>query len=81
MNTCDTCKHWTAGEYSNVRLCKCPAIKFGSVQFSEDDNSEVMASKDDDSRVDLDEAAVIDGSGYLAELYTGPKFGCVRWEA
>lgn len=46
-----------------------------------DDASEDLMVAATDVIIKATKAYTIDGSNYVAELWTGPDFGCVKWEA
>jgi hypothetical protein len=72
VNKCKDCKHWgESGGYeesAELRFCKAvPHYNASGIEPSAD--------------IHDDYAGVQDGSGYSANLLTGPEFGCIKWEA
>lgn len=70
MKTCDTCKHWASEPVStfpssNEHECLCPKI----------DNDGRFAPDGDDCLRQFGNDA-----GWIMNA-TGPKFGCIHWEA
>lgn len=67
--TCKTCKYWGARHWAHGNGHKCDA-------------AEDMARWDYDAEALLNDGfGTEDGEGYVSELYTGPDFGCIHWEA
>jgi hypothetical protein len=72
MNTCATCRHWGTEAYT---------------YYADDGPSEpghricgkIGLLNDSLKQVEV-RAFTIDGSGYLAELWTQSDFACVLWE-
>lgn len=76
MKTCKTCKWWDkdgsrSQKHQQTQLCLCPSIS------SSASNAEWCPNT---FNVTGSNAELIDGSGYLALLRTGPDFGCVHHE-
>lgn len=71
MNTCDTCKWWT-----NARD---PRSKFNKVCKNQAviDSSDYRM-KDDEAGIEQDET---EDDTPAVNFFTGPSFGCVKWEA
>lgn len=75
MNTCDTCRHWDDESYLDpernphlLNMCvlrACNNIKLNAVT---------------DDKNDFSDSVHHSGDGYGANA-TGPKFGCIHWEA
>lgn len=82
MKTCDCCKHWEkdSDPAEKLGICKSPAIKFGVRRTNEETFDMRIVAEADSSAIDLDEAAVTDGSGYFGAFHPGPKFGCIHWQ-
>lgn len=82
MKTCDCCKYWEKDRdpAEKLGICKSPAIKFGVCRTNEVTSDMRIVAEEDSSAIDLDEAAVTDGSGYHGEFHPGPKFGCIHHE-
>lgn len=74
MNNCKDCKYWEQDEQFNDYLKRgyglCEKINLGGNMVK------------DHEEVDLGQklAFTEDGSGYKANLYTLPMFGCQLWE-
>lgn len=66
MPTCDTCKYWKASYLKKGKMC-CDFI-------------DTISAEKPPSNVEL-EATASDDSGLMAELVTGPKFGCVHHQS
>jgi hypothetical protein len=83
VNRCETCRHWGNN----------PASEWHSATFSEEfpyeqvprtDRKLCGSPKITDGEVDNpeeDSASAVDCEDYHAFLQTGPKFGCIHWEA
>lgn len=71
MNTCDTCKYWRIAEavaiLSNSTHALCGHPKLASTNATTGGGSDY-------------EDGAEDGEAYSG-IYTGPKFGCIHWEA
>jgi hypothetical protein len=72
MNTCDTCKHW--GQIDNA-----PPGAYGDCTALLSDSSPTDNSPPDGAYIP--EACDRYGDRLQPELITGPKFGCIHWEA
>lgn len=75
--TCDACRHWGVHEANGWHSSGCsdhqpPSQKFCGCPKVTDGT--VVAPADDI-------ASAVDCEDYHAFLLTGPKFGCVHWEA
>jgi len=74
MNTCDACKHYT------------PVVNPHGPTWSHRNCGECWLTNQPDptdrlSFVAVDKIASMSGDGGGSELYVGPKFGCIHWEA
>lgn len=91
MERCKTCKWWRVPDdefrrYGEARRCHSPKVVFvvpnpvpPHYEWSELVRKGAAYS-DAPRRLADDEAGVMDGEGYKAELWPGPDFGCVHHE-
>jgi hypothetical protein len=87
--TCKSCKWWGDGkpyraitDPHNSKTCNCPKIVFAvtrDVSEEHDDDWQLVDAKSEQP-IASDMAGVLDGSGYLGRLETGPDFGCIHHE-
>lgn len=73
MKTCDACKHYTPG--SNPYRPTWSHRNCGTCELADRPDHTDSASV-----VAIDKIASV-GSGGGSEVYVGPKFGCIHWEA
>ena len=89
MKTCSTCKHWLykavgEGRYAPAQHVCTPIDPdtFKAMKLPFEVRRCLHPSKTFCERpVEANGFGVCDGSDYMAELVTGPEFGCVRHEA
>ncbi|HUW15155.1 MAG TPA: hypothetical protein VM537_35890 [Anaerolineae bacterium] len=84
--TCETCKWWVRDPEGDGRYLGCsiiapydidaggPMIMPWEVRFCLSPKITFF-----ERPVDRDGATIVDGSEYMADLITGPDFGCVLW--
>jgi hypothetical protein len=85
MGRCDKCQHWTPSEDHNVEAAgmrKCRAVR--PLWHVIEDATRGMTYGDGNAyrAAEIEalrraRAVVNDGSSYMADLFTGPDFGCV----
>lgn len=89
MGTCKTCRWWRGDDkntwlYANVKRCDSPKILFASETVRRGDERLLAAGgamdADPHHVLESDEAGIMDGSGYIASMHTGPDFGCIHHE-
>ena len=85
---CKNCRWWywpnpADDDPVNVRLCNCPKIEFSkeNIGWESANETRLMVANDDEHVLSGDEAAVCDGSGYIAKFLPGPDFGCIHFVA
>jgi hypothetical protein len=71
MNTCDTCKHWGPNQGDQSRKIDHPLTGACHNSNVVGDSIEMVADNPSFACIDVEEAVFV----------TGPKFGCVNWEA
>jgi hypothetical protein len=82
MKTCKNCKHWGPSEdWDSYAHPKDPDTygEMANMPFKVDQcrNPQLLFCE---RPVEENQAAVCDGSSYMAKLYTGPKFGCTDFQ-
>lgn len=83
MNTCSTCAHWKMHdkeEVDNIVNPRDPDTWEPMQMPFEIRRCEHPAKTFYERPVERNGFGLSDGSQYYAQLYTGPDFGCVRWE-
>lgn len=84
MNTCATCKHWTVvqerddGSYENIYNPVDPDTWEPMDMPFEIRRCNNPAKTFCERPVERNGFGTADGSTYMADLFTGPDFGCVR---
>lgn len=94
MNTCATCANWSEPKEWDVKdagLGRCSRIKHESPHelfdlrdwegfegMTWEQREEALKASRTAKAIEA-QAIVVDGSGYRADFYCRPEFGCVLW--
>jgi len=88
MGRCEECAHWVDPEEWDVRqagMGRCDRIRHENphqllgVGWVMHDDTEKLALRTRNAAEAM--AIVVDGSGYRADFYCRPDFGCVLWKS
>lgn len=75
--TCDACRHWGTNPASEWHSAAYRDDQPGESKFCGSTSITDGVSDSGDPAI----ASAVDCEGYHAFLLTGPRFGCVHWEA